>query len=459
VTAARESSGLHPEELRAALQSVLDFALRAGATAADAVLVQQTAFTAGVRLGDIEKLIDAREKRLGLRVFVGERSGLAATADLTRGGLARCAEDTVALARVTQPDPAQGLPAREVLATEAPDLDLYDESAPAPSPEEALARARTAEAAALACDPRLTNSEGAEFSQSASTVAYASTLGFDGGYRSSAFHLSVEPVAASNGHMQRDYWYSRARHLDRLDDAAAVGRRAAERALRRLGARRVPTQEAPVVFEAEVATSLLRHLANAVVGQSLYRGTSFLLGRLGETIASPLVTVVDDGRMRGGHGSRPFDAEGLATRRTAVIEDGRLVSYLLDTYSARRLGLATTGNAARAVGDAPAAAPTNLYLAAGGTPPEEIIASIDRGLLVTELIGFGVNPVTGDYSRGAAGLWIEHGAVTHPVEEITIAGNLLEMLRDIDMVGTDLAFRGSIASPTLRVRRMTIAGS
>lgn len=459
MSTARGASGLGPEELRAALRDVLDFATHAGATAADAVLVQQASFAAAVRLGEVEKLTDAREKRLGLRVFVGERSALAATADLTRGGLSRCADDTVALARVTQPDPAQGLPDRAALATEAPDLDLYDDAAAAPSPEDALARARTAEAAALESDPRLTNSEGAEFSQTASTIAYASTLGFDGGYRSSVFHLGVEPVAGSNGHMQRDYWYSRARHLDRIEDAAEVGRRAAARTLRRLGGRRVPTQEAPVVFEAEVATSLLRHIAGAIVGQSLYRGTSFLLGRLGEVIASPLVTIVDDGRMPGGHGSRPFDAEGLATRRTTVVEEGRLASYLLDTYSARRLDLASTGNAARAVGDAPSAAPTNFYLAAGTTPPEAIIASIDRGLLVTELIGFGVNPVTGDYSRGAAGLWIEHGEIAYPVEEITIAGNLLEMLRDVDMVGTDLEFRGSVAAPTVKIRRMTIAGT
>jgi PmbA protein len=449
---------LGPEELRAALQSVLDFATRAGATAADAVLVQQTAFSAGVRLGEVEKLTDAREKRLGLRVFIGERSALAATADLTRGGLARCADDTVALARVTQPDPAHGLPDRTALATEAVDLDLYDEAAAAPSPEDALGRARTAEGAALTSDPRLSNSEGAEFSQSASTIAYASTLGFDGGYRSSSFNLSVEPVAVSNGHMQRDYWYARSRHLAALDDAAEVGRRAAARTIRRLGARRIPTQEAPIVFEAEVAASLLRHLAGAVVGQSLYRGTSYLLGRLGEMIASPLVTVVDDGRMPGGHGSRPFDAEGIPTRRTTVIADGKLTSYLFDTYSARRLGAASTGNAARAVGDAPSAAPTNFYLAAGDTSPEAIVASVERGLLVTELIGFGVNPVTGDYSRGAAGLWIEHGEIAYPVEEITIAGNLLEMFRDIELVGNDLVFRGSIAAPTLKIRWMTIAG-
>mgnify|MGYP001236369011 CR=1 FL=1 len=450
---------LRSDDLRAVARKVLELATRAGATAADAVVVQHAAFSAGVRLREVEKLTEARQKRLGLRVFVGERTAVAATADLTRGGLAYFASDAVALARATQPDPANGLPARDALATETPDLDLYDDAAATPSPDAALARARAAEAAALESDPRLTNSEGAEFSQDAATIAYASTLGFEGAYSSSSFYLGVEPVATSDGHMQRDYWYTRARHLDRLEEPAAIGRRAAARTLRRLGARRVPTQEAPVVFEAEVARSLVGHLAAAVVGQSLYRGTSFLVGKLGEMVAVPLVTVVDDGRLPAGHGSRPFDAEGLPTRRTVVIERGRLASYLLDTYSGRRLGLAATGNAARAVGEAPSAAPTNLYLEAGSHTPEEIIASVDRGLLVTELIGFGVNGITGDYSRGAAGLWIEHGEIVHPVEEVTIAGNLLAMLRDIELVGNDLVLRGNIAAPTLKIRRMTIAGA
>lgn len=450
---------LRPEELRDTLLTTLDLATRAGASAADAVALHDVAFTAGVRLGEVETLTDARQKRLGLRVFVDERSAVAATADLSRGGLARFAADAVALARATQPDPASGLPDPAALAREAPDLDLYDAAAEIPAPEASLGRARAAEAAALGADPRLTNSEGAAFSQDAAIVGYASTLGFDGGYRRSSFHLGVSPVASVEGRMQRDYWYTSARHLDRLEDAETVGRRAAERTLRRLAPRRVPTQEAPVVFEAEVAASLLGHLAAAAVGQSLYRGASFLLGRLGETIASPLVTVMDDGRLVGGLGSRPFDGEGLPTRRTVVVAAGRLTSYLLDTYAARRLGLGATGNAARSVGAAPSAAPTNFYLAAGSHSPEEIVASVDRGLLVTQLIGVGVNPVTGDYSRGAVGLWIEHGRVAYPVEEITVAGNLLDMLRDVEMVGNDLAFRRSVAAPTLKIRRMTIAGA
>ncbi|MEB2285745.1 MAG: metallopeptidase TldD-related protein [Myxococcales bacterium] len=445
--------------MTATLQGVLEQAARAGASAADAVMVESAAFAAGVRLGEIEKLTDSRERRLGLRVFAGASVAIAATADLSPAGLARFTADTVGLARVTAPDPLAGLPDPGALATDAPDLDLYDETAAAPAPDLALAKARAAERAALAVDPRLTNSEGAEFSQDASVIAYASTLGFAGSYRRSSFHLGVEPVASHDGRMQRDFWYARARHLARLDDPAAIGARAAERTLRRLGARRVKTQEAPVIFEAPVAVSLLGHLAAAVTGQSLYRGASFLLGRLGDAIAASCMTVIDDGRMLRGHGSRPFDAEGLPTRRTVVVERGVLASYLLDTYSAKRLSLASTGNAARAIGDAPGAAPTNFYLEAGPHALEALVASVERGLLVTELIGFGVNAVTGDYSRGAAGLWIEHGEIAYPVEEITIAGNLLDMFRDVEMIGSDLELRGAIAAPSLKVGRMTIAGA
>lgn len=447
------------EDLRAVLQETLDHASAAGATAADIVAVESLALSAAVRLGQVEKLTDAREKRLGLRVFVGGRSAIAGTSDVSKRSLRRFAVETVELARITAADPLNGLPERTALATEAPDLDLYDEGATVVAPDDALQDARTAEAAALETDARLSNSEGAEFSQQASTIVYASTLGFDGGYRRSSFHLGVQPVATANGSMQRDYWYARARHRADLDDPRSIGQRAAARTLRRLGARKVKTQEAPVVFEPEVAASLLGHLAGAVTGQNLYRGTSFLLGHLGETIAAPTVTVIDDGRLPRGHGSRPFDAEGLPTRRNVVVENGQLQSYLLDTYAARRLELQPTGNAARAVDGGPSSSPTNLYLEAGQHSPDEIIGSVERGLLVTELIGFGVNQVTGDYSRGAAGLWIEHGEVTHAVEEITIAGNLLDMFRDIDMIGNDLTFRSSIAAPTIKIGRMTIAGS
>ncbi|MGE0684746.1 MAG: TldD/PmbA family protein, partial [Candidatus Binatia bacterium] len=287
---------------------------------------------------------------------------------------------------------------------------------------------------------------------------YANTLGFLGQYNTTSYSLSAIPVASQNGAMQRDYWHSSHRKFHCLESAAAIGKKAAERTLRRLGARQVKTQTAPVVFDPDMAASLLRHLAAAVTGSSLYRKTSFLLDKVGEKIAAPGVWIDDDARIPSALGSKPFDGEGLPTRRTPVVEDGVLTNYLLDTYSARKLGLRSTGSAARSFADAPAASPTNLFLKAGSTPPEEIIRSVRSGLYVTELSGFGVNPVTGDYSRGAVGLWIENGELAYPVEEITIAGNLLEMLKNIEAIGNDLELRGTIAAPTVKIARMTIAG-
>jgi PmbA protein len=258
--------------------------------------------------------------------------------------------------------------------------------------------------------------------------------------------------------MQRDSWYAVSRRLRQLEPPEVIGETAAKRALRRLGARKVPTQQAPVVFDPDVAASLIRTLAGAASGTAIYRGASFLLNRLGQQVAADTVTVIDDGTIPGGLGSRPFDGEGVATRRTVVLEHGILRSYLLDTYCARRLGMASTGNAARDAAGMSVAS-TNLYLVPGTYSPEEIIASVKSGLYLTELIGFGVNVVTGDYSRGAVGIWIDNGKLAYPVEEITIAGNLHDMLHQIDMVGNDLVFRGRTAAPTLKIARMTIAGN
>ncbi len=431
----------------------------AGARAADALVGESEGLSVAVRLGETEKLRRARQRRAGLRVFVGDSTAVVSTADFTPAALAGLARDACELARATAPDRDAGLPDPADLAQQLPDLDLYDAAIERMEPPELLARAREAEAAALAASDEITNSEGAEFGGDGGAVAYASSLGFAGTYAGTHWGLSVVPVASRDGAMQRDSWYTAHRKLAALDAPAEVGREAARRARRRLGARKVPTGEYPVVFDPETAASLLRHLAGAIAGPSLYRRTSFLLGKLGETVASPLVTVEDDPLRPAGPASRPFDGEGVRARRTTVVERGVLRSYLLDSYSARRLGLAATGHASRGYGDVPGAAPTNFFLAPGSETPEAIIGSVRAGLYVTELIGFGVNGVTGDYSRGAVGLWIENGELTYPVEEITIAGNLLAMFRDVEMVGSDLVFRSAIAAPTLKIGRMTVAGS
>jgi PmbA protein len=445
-------------DLRDVARDLVERARRAGADAADAIVGESDGLEVGIRLGEVEKLKRSRERRAGLRVFVGNATAIASSGDLAAGGLAALVEDALALARVTAPDAHGGLPDPADLATSFPDLDLYDPTVETLEPGPAFDRCRAAEDAARAASVEITNSEGAEFGCGGGQVALASSAGFAGTYGSSSFTLSAVPIATRDGQMQRDYWYTTGRKLAVLEDAAAVGREAARRTLRRLGGRRVPTGQYPVVFDPDSAASLLRHLAGAISGSALYRRASFLVDQLGETVAAPAVTIVDDPLRPGGLGSRPFDGEGVVSRRRTIVERGVLKSYLLDSYSARRLGLHTTGHAARAAGDAPGVSPTNFYLEAGTDSPEAIIASIPRGLYVTELIGFGVNGVTGDYSRGAAGLWIENGELTHPVEEITIAGNLRDMYRGIVKIGNDLRFRSSTASPTIAIDRMTIAG-
>lgn len=437
---------------------LLRHARASGADAADVVLVEGDSLMVGVRLGEIEKVSRARSKHLGLRAFVGQRSAITSTADFTPDSLAALAADTVALARVTAEDPFAGLASEADLEREIPPLDLYDPALAEITPEDATDLCRAAEAAAMAEDRRITNSEGAEFSSGTNHVVYASSAGFLGGYRSSHCTLSAVPVAAGDGNMERDYWYSSQRFFHRLEPPESIGRTAARRALRRLGARRVKTCEVPVVFDPETAASLLGHLAGAVSGSALYRGMSFLVGRLGERIFPDFVQISDDGRLPGGLASKPFDAEGVGTRRTRIVTDGVLTSYLFDSYSARKLASRSTGNASRSVADAPHPSPTNFFLHAGTATPEQIIASVRSGFYVTELLGMGVNPVTGDYSRGALGLWIENGELAYPVSEVTIAGKLLDMYRDIEMIGNDLVLRRGICAPTVKIARLTVAG-
>jgi PmbA protein len=438
---------------------VLARAKACGATEADIVVADGETFSVQVRVGTVDRLTKAREKRLGLRVFIGKRSATTSTSDFSRVSLDRLVADTCTLAGAVVEDDVSGLPDVDCMATDQPDLDLYDDTVL--DTDTQIDWAKRGEAAAFATDSRVTNSEGAEFDSSSGRVVLANSHGFVGSYKSSNFSLSVSPIAteSSTGGMQRDAWYQVQRKFARLASAESIGQEAARRAIRRLGARKVATKRVPVVFDQETAGSLLANLCSAVSGYGLYKRASFLLDQLGQTVASDVITVYDDGRMVGGFGSRPFDGEGLATRKNTLVERGVLKSYLLDTYSGKKMGLPSTGNASRSVGESPSVGPTNFYLVPGMKSQQEIIGSIKEGLFVTELIGFGINMVTGDYSRGACGFWIENGELAYPVEEITIAGNLKHMLKDIDVVGNDLVFRGRIASPTVKIAEMMVAGN
>ncbi|MDX2252792.1 MAG: TldD/PmbA family protein [Nitrospira sp.] len=438
---------------------VLTCAKQCGATEADIVVADGETFSVQVRVGAVDRLTKAREKRLGLRVFVGKRSATTSTSDFSKASLDRLVSETCTLAKAVVEDPVSGLPEASELAGDRPDLDLYDETVL--GPETQIDLAKRGESAAFSADSRVTNSEGAEFDSSSGRVVLANSHGFVGSYQSSSFSLSVSPIAteAETGAMQRDAWYEVQHKFARLASAESIGQEAARRAVRRLGARRVATKRVPIVFDQETAGSLLANLCSAVSGYGLYKRASFLLDQLGHTVASDRITVYDDGRMAGGLGSRPFDGEGVATRKNTIVERGVLKNYLLDTYSGRKLGLPSTGNASRSVGESPSVGPTNFYLVPGVKTPEEIIGSVKEGLYLTEVIGFGINMVTGDYSRGACGFWIENGELAFPVEEITIAGNLKQMLKDIEMVGSDLVFRGRIASPTLKISEMMVAGN
>ncbi len=436
---------------------LLKTARSAGADGADLIIGEGTEFSVTVRKGEIETLKDAGSKALGVRVFVGRRTASTYTSDFSRAALDALVRETVAMARVTGEDPAAGLP-DEAPPAEEIDLGLHDPSVAALPPAERIERVRRAEAAALDV-PGITNSQGASWGSGEGFVLLANSLGFMGSYRTSTASYSVTPQAEKDGQMERDYWYTVGRGLLELDPPEEVGRKAAARTLRRLGARQVPTAEVPVVFDPETAAEILGTVFGALSGYAVFRNATFLKDRIGQRVASPLVTLVDEGRRPRGFGSRPFDGEGQRTRRNVPLEEGVLRHFLCDSYSARKIGARSTGSARRGIGGGPSVGAGNLYFEPGTTSPEEILGSVDRGLYVTDLIGFGIDLVSGDYSQGAVGHWIEKGRLLHPVHEVTIAGNLKQMLLDVDAVGTDLEWRGSSASPTVRIKRMTVSGS
>ena len=446
-------------DLRDLAQELVRRAMQHGASAAECVIREGDEFSTLVRLGQVETLKESGSRAIGMRVFFGKRSASTHSSDFSRAGLDRMLSSALELAKITSEDPFAGIPEQSQLGSIPGDLDLYSADVYSLPGPERIAYARRAEKAALDSDPRIRNSEGGSFDAATGHKILANSHGFIGEYRRSYCSVAAVPIAQDeNGAMQRDYWFSVARNLGRLESPEEVGKIAAQRALRRLGARKVKTQQVPIVFDPLVATSILQHIFEGVNGDSVYRGASFLAGKLGEKIASPNVTVVDDGTMVGGFGTSPFDGEGIPTRRTVVIENGVLASYLLNTYTAKKLGLETTANASRGLAGTPGIGPGNYFLQPGPRSPDELIAGVKEGLYVTEFLGMGVNLVTGDYSRGASGLWISNGQLTYPVEEITVAGNLKDMFMNISEIANDLEFRGSVASPTIRIDGLTVGG-
>ncbi len=438
----------------ALLQELVAAARKAGADAADAMLLVSTSLSVQRRLGAVEQLERSESSDLGLRVFVGQQQAIVSSTDVHPRGFAQLAERAVAMARVVPEDPHAGLPVSPD-GLVAAELDLAD--AAEPSADALIARAAMAEDAALAI-AGVTNSEGASAGYGRVDVVLAASNGFAGRYSRSSHSISATALAGSGTAMERDYDYSSAVHLEDLEDAALIGRRAGERAVRRLNPRRPKTARLPVVYDPRVSASLLGHLAGAINGAAVARGTSFLRDRLGTRVMAAGISVIDDPLRHRGLRTRPFDGEGMGGHRRAIIEDGVLTSWILDWRSARQLGMASTGHAARGPGGPPSPAPSNFWLAPGSMTPRALMADIREGIYVTELIGMGVNGVTGDYSRGAAGFMIRDGELAEPISEITIAGNVKDMLLHLTPAD-DLQFRRGTDAPTVRVEGLTMAGA
>ena len=446
-------------DLKELAQDIVRRAMKGGATAAECVVREGDEFSTLVRLGQVETLKESGSKAIGVRVFNGQRAASTYSSDLSPAGLDRMVKSALELSKITSEDPFAGIPDKSQLGSLSGDLDLYSADVYSLPGEERISYARRAEKAALDFDPRIKNSEGGSFDAATGHKVLANSHGFVGEYRRSYCSIAAIPIAQTpDGAMQRDYWFSVSRNLSRLESPEHVGKVAAERTIRRLGARKVKTAHVPVVFDPMVAVSMLDHIFEGINGDSVYRGASFLAGKLGEKVASENVTVIDDGTMIGGFGTSPFDGEGIPTRRTVVIENGVLKSYLLNTYTAKKLGLQTTGNASRGLAGTPGIGPGNYFLQPGTKTPKQIISEIKDGLYVTEFLGHGANLVTGDYSRGASGMWISNGELAYPVEEITVAGNLKEIFMNIAEIGSDLEFRGAMACPTIRIEGLTVGG-
>ena len=441
------TSLLDPVPLHSAVQFALEQARQQGATAAEAAASQGQGLSVNVRMGEIETIEHTRDRGLVVTVYLGQKMGSASTADYGPASVAEIVEAACNIARHIEDDVCNGLPDADDLATTFPDLDLYHPWRP--SVDDVLDGALACEHAALDWDQRIENSEGASVSTHETLGVYANSLEFLAENRKTRHGISCSVIGRGEGGMQRDYWYTSARRYEDLEAAAAVGKQAAQRTVRRLSSRRAPTDQVPVLFEAPVATSLLSHLVSAISGSALYRKASFLLDQLEQPVFPDWVRVHEQPLLPRAIGSAAFDGEGVQTRTRDIVSDGVLTGYVLDAYSARRLGLRTTGNAGGV---------HNLTLVSGRKSLDELVSDMGRGLLVTELIGFGVNSVTGDYSRGAAGFWVEDGQIQFPVEEVTIAGNLKEMFQSIAAIGRDVDTKRNIRCGSILVDGLTVAG-
>lgn len=435
------------DQLKEMTQTVLQQAKKSGASAAEAEISLGFGQNVTVRLDEVETIEYNRDKGLSVTVYFGQRRGHASTSDLSPQALVDTVAAACSIARHTAQDPFCGLADSALLAQRVADLDLYHPWEI--SVDDAIELARGCESAAMSVDARINNSEGASVSAHEGLFAYANSHGFCGGYPTSRHAISCTMLAEQGEEMQRDYWYSTARSASDMEDAGAVGRKAAERTVRRLGGRQLGTRQSPVLFEPGIASGLISHLTSAISGGNLYRKSSFLLDAIGQQVFSPIVNISERAHLPRGLASSPFDHEGVATGDRELVQDGVLNGYILSSYSARKLGMQTTGNAGGS---------HNLIVKGGEHDFAGLLKQMDTGLVVTELLGHGINLVTGDYSRGAAGFWVENGEIQYPVEEITIAGNLKDMFKGIVAVGNDVLVQGSKQCGSILLDNMTVAG-
>lgn len=440
--------------------AVVEAAKKAGADVAEAIVIRRSELSVRVRLGETEKVQEADSYAVGLRVMVEGRSATTHTSDPTDTGRQTMVEDALELARLSEADEFSAPPDASELAKDFPELDLFDEKTASIGAAQAETWAKEAEQAALDHDKRITNSEGGSFSRTRNAMALVTATGFQGSFAGSYASASVAPLADDEGGKKRNgvYWDAR-RYFDEMMSPEAVGQEAARRTVVKLGAKKIETMEVPVVFDPDAGRALLSLVFSCAQGGAIYKRSSYLTDKVGEKIASDLVTIIDDPLIVRGPGSRPFDGEGLASRANTVVEDGVLKTYLLDTYSGRKLGQQSTGSAARGLAGRPSVSPTNFMMQPGKTTRQSVLRGVKRGFYVTSMMGFGFNAVTGDFSRGAEGFWIEDGELSYPVGEVTVSANFLDLWKNIDAVGDDVDTRARYACPTFRVSKMTVAGS